>query len=160
MAILGTQEVPARYMPFTRSLMMCPPAQIGAASYDFQTHKGWKIHGKNMGKNMFFLMPWPCPSIICRSQTGYPSIPKSVGILRVKISGHNRLNYPIFGVYHPPRLHLHSCYIPICFLAFFGVISLCILYNIAIHRLYIPVFRNGYLTFAQWPSLAVLRLLR
>ena len=43
---VGTQEVPARYMPFTRSLMMCPPAEIGAASYDFQTHKGWKNHGK------------------------------------------------------------------------------------------------------------------
>ena len=84
---VGTQEVPARYMPFTRSLMMCPPAEIGAASYDFQTHKGWKI---NVKKHMFFWMPWPCPSIICRSQTGYPSIPKSVGILRVKISGHSR----------------------------------------------------------------------
>ena len=83
-------------------------------------------------------MPWPCPSIICRSQTGYPSIPKSVGILRVKISGHSRQQVELSHVWSLSSTSplAQSCYIPICFLVFFWVISPCILYNIGIHRLY------------------------
>ena len=122
---VGTQEVPARYMPFTRSLMMCPPAEIGAASYDFQTHKGWKIHGK---KHMFFLNAVVLSKHHLQIPDWVSQYPK-ICWHTVKISGHSRLNYPMFGVY-PPRLHLHSCYIPICFLVFFGVISVispCIL---------------------------------
>ena len=121
-----TQEVPARYMPFTRSLMMCPPAEIVAVPMIFKRTRDGEIMEK---KRHFQCRGRVRASLyaVFASMTVWPQTTQNFRLPRLGVPvSQNTLTsccesnfqstaswtIPCLQFINLPRLHLHRCWIP------------------------------------------------